>query len=149
MIAIRVFEAKDAEMVSALIRKNLIEVNSKDYPKAVIQTLWKGYNADSLIANAERRDIFVAIDDNIIVATAAIEANIIRDVFVHPDYHGQGIGTKLMKHLENLARARGHGHIDLPSSITAYGFYQKLGYKKVREDDDDLYGKSIIVRIAL
>ncbi len=110
-----------------------MEVNSKDYPEIVIQNLCKEFSPKGLNKLAQKRDMYVATEGDTILGTASLENNTIFTVFVHPKYHGQGIGTKLMDHVEWVARKRGYPCVTLFASITALQFYEKLGYKKIRE----------------
>lgn len=52
-------------------------------------------------------------------------------IAVHPEYQGQGIGSKLLKYLENLSLEKGVTQITIPtqlSNIQACNFYEKQGY---------------------
>ena len=49
--------------------------------------------------------------------------------FVLPEYIGKGIGKKIMNALENDEYFLKSKRIEITSSITALGFYKKLGYK--------------------
>nr|MBQ4320231.1 GNAT family N-acetyltransferase [Clostridia bacterium] len=54
--------------------------------------------------------------------------SILLTIFVLPDYQGKGIGRQIIETLENdeiFLRAK---RIEIPASITAVGFYRKLGY---------------------
>lgn len=53
-------------------------------------------------------------------------------LYVMPDYRRQGIGTALMRHAENWARARGDRQIGLQvfeSNQPALNLYDQLGYQ--------------------
>jgi ribosomal protein S18 acetylase RimI-like enzyme len=146
---IRKFQDKDSGKVSYLIRRALNEVNIKDYPKSVIVYLSK-YNAPSkLIKRSRLRDIYVIVDDNRILGTAGLKNNNVFSVFVDPTYHGKGIGQRLMRHVEQIAKKRGICTLTLISSLTAVGFYEKLGYKKVKEVFNKSLGHQIIMKKKL
>jgi GNAT superfamily N-acetyltransferase len=54
----------------------------------------------------------------------------LRHVWVHLDWRGQGVGTKLLQATEQEAITRGCQQIVLESfSFQAPGFYQKLGFE--------------------
>ena len=67
--------------------------------------------------------------------------SILLTIFVLPEYQGKGIGTKIIKTLEQdefFLRAK---RIEIPASITAVEFYRKMGYEYkngVAELDDEL-----------
>jgi N-acetylglutamate synthase-like GNAT family acetyltransferase len=146
---IRKFQDKDARKLSYLIRRALNEVNIKDYPKSVVARLSK-YNAPSkLIERSRRRDIYVIVDDDRIRGTASLENNNVFSVFVDPTYHGKGMGQRLMKYVERAAKKRGIDRLRLNSSLTALGFYEKLGYKKIKEVFNKSAGHQIIMEKKL
>ena len=55
--------------------------------------------------------------------TGAVEA-----VYVSPTYVGEGVGTKLLEHLEARAVEAGLEELSLVSSLNAVGFYEHHGY---------------------
>ena len=54
-------------------------------------------------------------------------------LFVHKDFQHQGVATSLYKHLEAYARERGAKRLTSEVSITAKPFFEKRGYKVVKE----------------
>lgn len=50
-------------------------------------------------------------------------------VAVLADYRGQGIGSRLMAELENIARDRKFPKIELSSQVHAIPFYERLGFQ--------------------
>lgn len=148
-VRIRRFQRKDAARVSYLIRKTLLEVNSKDYPRKVIDFMYNRFTPNHLIETSKRRDMYVVVRKGELLATGSLSGNTIMTVFVNPRFQGKGIGTKIMNHLEGMAKKRNYKTVRIPSSITAYGFYRKLGYRKVEVVVDKNYGKTIIMRKEL
>lgn len=149
MAQIRRFQTDDAEEVSNLIRWTLIEVNSVDYPRAVITNQVHAFTAEKICDLAARREVYVIAQDGKLLGTASLEEDVIYTVFVLPAHQGRGIGTRLMKHLEERAQTQGHTLITVPSSTTAYAFYEKLGYRAVREVYSDEAGLNIIMEKEL
>ena len=148
-IRIRKFKKEDAKKVSSLIKKTLIEVNSKDYPQKVIQFLCRNNAPKKLIQKSSNRLIYVAVEDEQILGTVSLKDDTILGLFVNPRFHSLDIGTNLMKYVETVANKEGFKSVCLPSSITAYGFYEKIGYKKVRDVYSKEYGKVIVMEKSL
>jgi len=146
---IRKFHREDAPRVSRLIRRALLEVNSRDYPKKVIDFMCGHFTPRNLIEISSRRDIYVAIHEGKVLATGALSGNEIMTLFVDPKFRGKGIGTELMDFLEGMAAKRGHRSVKLSSSITAHSFYEERGYGDLRVNLDEDYGKTILMRKKL
>ncbi|MBL7148144.1 MAG: GNAT family N-acetyltransferase [Nanoarchaeota archaeon] len=142
---VRKFRKEDARKLYFLIRKNLLEVNIKDYPKKIIQNLVEEHKPKKLIKQSRKRDMYVLTHNNLVLGTASIENDGIFTVFVHLEYHGKGIGKRVMNYVENIMRKRAIKKVKVPSSITALGFYKKFGYRKVKKVNDKKFGKYIIM----
>jgi GNAT superfamily N-acetyltransferase len=56
------------------------------------------------------------------------QAAAVRAVFVHPAFHGRGLGARLVGAVEALIAAAGRRRILVPAALNAVGFYQRLGY---------------------
>ena len=140
LIDIRKFKENDALKSSNLIRKTLIEINSKHYPDSVINYLVSEFSPEFMLKLSNERDFFVAAINNRIVGTATLLNDYIGTVFVDPEVQGRGIGSKLMETLENLAIQRKVKALKLHSSISAINFYEKLGYLKGKKNVNEEYG---------
>ena len=130
---IRKISDDDIDEVSKLICRTLREINIADYPKEIIEKICNKYSPEGIKSLTQKRDIFVLTDNKKIAATGALEGNVICGMFVDSERLKQGLGTKMIKYLESTAKKRNYNKIELPASLTAYKFYKKLGYKKVRE----------------
>lgn len=132
-VTIRLATTDDATAISSLILRALHEVNIRDYGPALIAEQSKSWTADGVVAKMQNRVTYVAVDDNDIVGTAGFDGQQARTVFVRPDWHKLGVGSLLMRAVEALAIERGLNQLSLLSSITAQGFYRRLGYSPVRD----------------
>ncbi|MEG8235683.1 GNAT family acetyltransferase [Pseudomonas orientalis] len=131
--AVRLAQTTDAEGISQVILAALHSSNAQDYPADVIARVASNFSPDAVLALLKRRVVLVAIQDQVIVATAALDANVVRSVFVNPALQGQGIGRLLMIEIELRAREAGVTVLSVPSSLTAEPFYSKLGFHTVRD----------------
>ncbi len=131
---IRNAEPNDAEAISHLIIQTLTEVNSKDYSNVIIKRVIENFSPDQITKFMTQRQVFVITEMACIIGTASLEGNVIRSVFVLPSKQGKNIGCLLMYYLEKIAREQNIQSLTVPSSVTAEGFYRKLGYKALRNE---------------
>ena len=136
-IIIREYQDKDLEAVSNIVVRDMIEVNSKDYGLDKMKKHAEGFTKENLAEKFKyRTKVWVAVIDNEVVGSVGMEADWdgakdtywVLTLFVKPEYHGRKIGTLLMNQLEKYAREIHAKKLIIPASITANGFYYKLGY---------------------
>lgn len=148
-ILIKEFSDDLAPRLSELIKDNLELVNSNDYEEKIINNMVDYFNPEYIKDISEVRNIYVAEHNNKIVGTASLDKNTVYTVFVDPEYHGQGIGKKLMDYIEKVAKKKNIPLLKVPASITSVKFYKKLGYVKVGEKTLDGFGKNVIMKKEL
>jgi GNAT superfamily N-acetyltransferase len=94
-IVIRRATAADAEVVHKIVLLALRETNARDYPSSVIDRLVLTL-PDKVASNLETWCAFVAIVNGRVVGTGSLSGQTVSSVYVHLDYQGRGIATKLM-----------------------------------------------------
>ncbi|GJD62498.1 GNAT family N-acetyltransferase [Methylobacterium frigidaeris] len=124
----------DAAEISRVVLCALHESNARDYGPETIAQVARGFTPERVAAMTAERQVFVAMDSGRLVGTASRDGAIVRAVFVAPDAQGEGIGRALMAAVERAAEAAGVAALTLQSSLTATGFYDRLGYRPVREN---------------
>lgn len=123
----------DAPAISRVIIGTLRESNAQDYSSEVINQVEQSFSPQAILRLLMQRQVFVATLGSHVVATASLEHDVVRSVFVEPAYQGRGIGRQLMTRIQSIAIAGGINELRIPSSITAEGFYASLGFKKARD----------------
>lgn len=79
----------------------------------------------------------VAVEDEVIVGFGDIDKTGYLDrLFVHTDYQGRGIATAICNQLEQAVK----GNITTHASITAKPFFEKKGYRVVKEQQVERQG---------
>ncbi|AKG74635.1 GNAT family N-acetyltransferase [Salinicoccus halodurans] len=152
MIKSRRFVNEDAKAVSDLVRRTLKETNIKDYSKEYIEDDVKQMDKNFFIERAKFTNCYVFVNENIgeIIGVGSIGSywgseteSSLFTIFVSPDYQGMGIGKKIMETLESDEYFLRSKRVEIPASITALTFYQKMGYdfkNGVNEvDEEGLY----------
>lgn len=151
MLEIDEYKEKYLEQISNIIIQDLMTVNSKDYGIERAKKMAEDFTTEKLKHTfSKRRKVFVALINGQVVGTAGIEKSWYNDddywiltVFVKPDNHGQGIGSQLIRKIEDFAATLPIKKLVIPASITAHGFYYKLGYRyedgKKEPNDEGMY----------
>ncbi|MFJ2485219.1 GNAT family N-acetyltransferase [Pseudomonas sp. NPDC087639] len=131
---IRTATDDDASAISRVVVAALRESNAQDYSQEIIEQVQRSFSPAAILHLLSQRRVFVATIDQHVVATASLDQDVVRSVFVTPSHQGAGIGKILMKTLEAIASKEGAQRLRVPSSITAEGFYASLGFDKIRDE---------------
>ena len=132
---IRLFVEADAEAVQNIIHRGLREINGKDYPAKLIEEYCAYFTIEKIKSQANSAHMYVAVLGNKIVGTGSIspywgreKESILLTIYVLPEMVGQGLGTAIINALEQDEYFLRANRVEIPSSITAIKFYQKMGY---------------------
>jgi ribosomal protein S18 acetylase RimI-like enzyme len=74
----------------------------------------------------------------------ALDGPMIKRMYVSPERRGEGIGATIYGILEGEACRQGLRQLELESSLNAVGFYERLGFTKVREKTWYLEGSPVV-----
>lgn len=126
-IEIRLAHVEEQEEIIKLQSRSLRVLSSKDYAPNQIESLVKGQAA----VRFKSEVVFVAIFQKKIVGFASllVDRSQIGAVFINPEFARQGIGSRLVRVVENAAIEKGYKSMYVLSSLTAISFYQKQGYQ--------------------
>jgi GNAT superfamily N-acetyltransferase len=97
------------------------------------------------------RGIFVvAVGDGVPVACGGVQTigpgvAEVKRMWVDPDWRGAGLGARLLRRLEDEARALGHASIRLDTNGTlteAIAMYHRAGYRSIDRYNDNPYAQA-------
>jgi putative acetyltransferase len=145
---------RDIPTLQQLFVDTITTVCHKDYTPEQIEVWAVGAQ------NQERwetilRDQFVQIAEieNTMVGFATLDnGSYIDMLYVHKDFQGKGIAKKLYLALEKEALRSGQTELTTQASITAKPFFERMGFKVVREqkvERDGIALKNYIMQRAL
>ena len=130
---IRRFKDKDAVKTSRCIVKTLKQVSSKHYSSRVVAHLVRRNLPEQLVERAKNCTMVVAVENSRIIGTANLSNDgWLGAFFVDTDCIGRGVGTRLLREMERIAKKKKFKAIRTHSAINAVGFYKKNGYRTVK-----------------
>ena len=149
MVHLRRFEPGDAPTVANLIAETMRVSNAGDYPRERLEPLIAYFSPEKLCQLATERYVLVALADQRLVATGALDDDQLATFFVHPHYQRRGVGTRLLRALEHAAREAGTRRLRVEASLTGAPFYERHGYRRVGEPFEGTAGPQIPLMKAL
>ena len=134
---IRAYEADDASAIARLFYGTVRSVNQADYSEEQVEA-WapavpnkQAWHAR--MSEPDRRTL-VAEEDDEVVGFAELEDDGHLDMlYLRGDAVGRGVGRRLYEAVEGEARGSGVGRIFTEASITARPFFERNGFRVVRE----------------
>lgn len=135
---LRRYQRSDCEELTKLFYNTVHTVKAKDYTKEQLN-VWATGQVDLEQWNQSLQEHYsiVAVENEIIVGFGDIDKTGYLDrLFVHADYQGKGIATAICNQLEQVVQ----GDITTHASITAKPFFEKRGYKVVKEQQVERQG---------
>lgn len=135
---LRAYQSADCPIMAALFYSTVHTVNARDYSQEALNAWADGHvDLEAWDQSFRARYSLIAIEDGEIVGFGDIDRTGYLDrLYVHKDRQGEGIGTAICDQLE----ASVSGEITTHASITARPFFEKRGYRVVREQQVERHG---------
>lgn len=132
-VKIRKLRLSDTPSVANLIGLSLRGIDSKYYPKRVLNYVAGCYSSKNIRKLAKERLILVASDRGRNVGTVQLtQDGWVCGLFVHPDCQNCGIGSRLVGKIRKSAKKLGFDTLRMHAAINSVGFYKKLGFRIVK-----------------
>ena len=146
-LTLRRFRNGDEFAVSDVICTTLAISNRKDYSPAFIGENIRSHAPKVIAARAKDAHFYVACDGDTVIGCGGITGywgseteSYLTTIFVLPACQGRGVGRRIVETLEADEYFRRAWRTEVGSSLTAVGFYRKMGYRYkngVTEPDRD------------
>lgn len=135
---IRMYRQSDCKILAELFYHTVHTVNAGDYTKEQLD-VWATGKVDLEKWNQSLQEHFsvVAVDHSTIVGFGDIDKTGYLDhLYVHADHQRKGIATAVCNQLEQAVQ----GNIVTHASITARPFFEKRGYRVIKEQSVERQG---------
>lgn len=145
IMIIKKYQQSDCAETFKLFYNTIHTVNAKDYTAEQLDA-WVNQSMSMLDWNKslEKNYCVISIANGIITGFGDIEnigkVSYLNRLYVHKDYQGMGFGNALCDTLEKSTQ----GKIAVHSSITAKPFFEKRGYKVIKEQKVERLGVFLI-----
>ncbi|MFD0805134.1 GNAT family N-acetyltransferase [Nocardioides caeni] len=73
----------------------------------------------------------------------------IKRMWVHDAWRGAGLGSRMLRHLESLAREHGHRRVVLDTNgalLEAIAMYERAGYERIDRYNDNPYAEAFFAK---
>lgn len=147
MIKLRLYESSDCKELSELFYNTVHTINRKDYTLEQLDA-WADGHVDLAAWDASflAHHTVVAEEDGRLIGFGDMDHNGYLDrLYVHKDYQGRGIAKALCDCLENRGREvhKAGGCFTTHASITARPFFERRGYRVVKEQQVERRGQKL------
>lgn len=135
-MTIRPYTFADCSEMATLFYETVHTVNAQDYTQPQLDA-WATGNPDEAAWNRSflKNNTLVAQEGSLLVGFGDMdETGYLDRLYVHKNYQGRGIATALVKKLEQQALQQHVFLFTTHASITAKPFFEKQGYRVVREN---------------
>lgn len=144
-LKIRLAVHRDLKEMQQLFVETIQHTCRKDYNQEQIE-VWV-----ASVTNDERWEhllkdqyCIIAEADNKIAGYGSLRnGNFVDFMYVHKDYLRRGIASKIYQELEKESKRRGYSKMASDVSITARPFFEKKGFKVIRENKKEINGVEI------
>ena len=137
-VKLRRYRPEDCGKLAELFYETVHFVNAADYTKEQLD-VWATGQADleKWDQSLQGHYSVVAVENDVIVGFGDIDSTGYLDrLYVHANYQGRGIATAICDQLEQAVP----GSITTHASITAKPFFEKRGYKVIKEQKVERHG---------
>lgn len=137
-MVIRKYRSSDCKEIIELFYNTVHTVNAKDYTKEQLDVWATGkVELEKWDKSFQEHFTVVAVDEEIIVGFGDIvKTGYLDRLYVHHDYQKKGVATAICNELEKVVQS----NITTYASITAKPFFEKRGYKVIKEQKVERQG---------
>lgn len=132
---IRQFQTTDSAECAKII--NMCHRSMADLDEDQIEFLLKKYTSEYLKKEYKKHHALVYEENGKIlgVGTLIIKDAEIRGLYIDPRFHGKGIGSQLLRELEEEAKRQNISKVHVKSYFKPESFYNKCGYNKIEKGE--------------
>ena len=143
---VRRAEHRDAAGIIRAHVRSIREICRSDYSEEQVQ-LWSGRDFKESVwhMTIDQELVWVVADGADVYGFGHLsiqdsQVAVLEGLYLAPEATGQGLGAEIVRAMYSELARQSVMLVTLQSTLTAVGFYQRMGFRKVRETKVDLGG---------
>lgn len=134
-MTLRIYQSEDCKEIVELFYNTVHAINRRDYdpaqldvwaPKEIDFSTWDKSLLQHYSIVCEKEGMIIGFGD-------MDDLGYLDRLYVHKDYQGCGVASKIVNELENYSKKNHIKCVTTDASITAKPFFEKRGYKVIQE----------------
>ena len=118
------------DIIKRITQDTINQVYPHYYPAGVVVFFQEHHNDSNILTDIGQGKVFVVQDKDEYIGTVTIDGNEINRLFVLPQFHKNGYGSKMMDFAEKEIFSK-YSKIQLHASLPGKKFYIERGYSAV------------------
>jgi len=124
----------DIKKISRLIQESIENVGDPQYSKEQIEAWKTRYSEEKVEKKIGQELMFKLEEEGELIATISLHESKVSALYIRHNQKGKGIGTQMLKFIEQKAKEEKMKKLELSSTPIAVHFYEKNGYRKIRDN---------------
>jgi len=142
---VRLYKSEDCKKIIKLFYDSVHTVNFKDYNSAQLD-VWAPEEIDvDMWDKSLSYNYTIVVEINGLIAGFGDmdDTGYFDRLFVHKDFQGQGVATRIANKLEKYAQQNGITVVTTEAPITARPFFEKRGYQLIKQQSIERKGQTL------
>ena len=130
---VRPATVEDIDTIYSLIYASVFELCKQHYSQEKLDSFIHSLPSKVLYYKwLTDRILIVCCDGKNIIGFGQLDPaeSFLDAIYVHPEYTGNGVGTKIINYLEGVASSLKKHEIKINAPVNAIGFYEKCGFEQ-------------------
>jgi len=131
MFIIREADVNDCEAICRVHNAAIREIAKSHYPPQEIEAWARPRKPQEYIEAIKHKEFYVAEENGVVLGFGTLnqEQSEVEAVYTNPEFVRRGIGSAILRKLEERAKELSLSSLKLDASLNAVAFYESAGYK--------------------
>lgn len=140
-----VYEAKlaDLQIIKNMVHRTIKECYPKYFSENVIDFFLNLHSEEAIKNDLMNANVYLMESDGYLVGTGTIQDNVIKRLFILPQYQHHQFGTELLQCLEDELAVNEIFTAVVDAHEQIKGWYQTMGYTVLSEQTVDINGEAL------